>query len=33
MQQLIVWSLLLIILVGCGTTTAVTETPEAIHAR
>ena len=33
MQQLIVWSLLLIMLVGCGTTTAVTETPEAIHAR
>ena len=33
MQQMMVWSLVLIILAGCGTTTAVTETPEAIHVR
>ena len=33
MQQLMVWLLLLIILVGCGGTTAITETPEAIHVR
>jgi hypothetical protein len=33
MQQVNLCLLLLIILVGCGTTTAVTETPEAIHAR
>jgi hypothetical protein len=33
MQQLMLWSLLLIILVSCGGTTAVTETPEAIHVR
>jgi hypothetical protein len=33
MQQMMVWSLLLILLVGCGRTTAVTETPEAIHVR
>ncbi len=34
MQHLMLWSLLVIILVGCGgTTTAVTETPEAIHVR
>jgi hypothetical protein len=33
MQHLILWSLLLITLVGCGTSTNVIETPEAIHAR
>ena len=33
MQQLMVWSLVLVILVGCTSTTAVTETPEAIHVR
>ena len=33
MQQLMVWSLVLVMLVGCTSTTAVTETPEAIHAR
>jgi hypothetical protein len=33
MQHVTVWSLLLILLVGCGGTTAVTETPEAIHVR
>ena len=33
MQHLILWSFLLIILAGCGGTTAVTETPEAIHVR
>lgn len=33
MQQLMLWSLVLIILVGCTSTTAVTETPEAIHVR
>lgn len=33
MQHVTFWSLLLIILVGCGGTTAVIETPEAIHVR
>ena len=33
MQHVMIWSFLLFILVGCGTTTAVTETPEAIHVR
>ena len=33
MQNVLLWSLLVIMLVGCGTTTAVTETPEAIHVR
>jgi hypothetical protein len=33
MQHLILWSLLVIILAGCGTSTNVIETPEAIHVR
>jgi hypothetical protein len=33
MQHVMVWSLLLIILVSCGGTTDVTQTPEAIHVR
>ena len=33
MQQLMVWSLVLVMLVGCTSTTAVSETPEAIHVR
>jgi hypothetical protein len=33
MQYLMVWLVVLIILAGCGTTTNVIETPEAIHAR
>jgi len=33
MQHLMLWSLVLIMLAGCGTTTNVTETPEAIHVR
>src|SRR5688572_9286984 len=33
MQQMMLWSLLLIILAGCGTSPNVIETPEAIHAR
>ena len=33
MQQLMLWSLVLIMLVGCGGATAMTETPEAIHVR
>ena len=33
MQHLILWSLVLIILAGCGTSTNVIETPEAIHVR
>jgi hypothetical protein len=33
MQQMMLWPLLLIILAGCGTSTNVIETPEAIHAR
>jgi len=33
MQQVILCSVLLIILVGCGGTTDVTQTPEAIHVR
>ena len=33
MQQLMVWSLVLIILAGCGASTNVIETPEAIHVR
>jgi len=33
MQHVMVWSLLLLILVSCGGTTDVTQTPEAIHVR
>jgi hypothetical protein len=33
MQHVMVWPLLLIILVNCGGTTDVTQTPEAIHVR
>ena len=33
MQHVMLCSVLLIILVGCGGTTAVSETPEAIHVR
>jgi hypothetical protein len=33
MQHVILWPLLLIILTSCGGTTAVIETPEAIHVR
>src|SRR5215213_255870 len=33
MQHVMIWSFLLFILAGCGTTTAVTDTPEAIHVR
>ena len=33
MQHVMLCSVLLIILVGCARTTAVTETPEAIHVR
>jgi len=33
MQQMMVWSLLLIILAGCGISTNVIETPEANHVR
>ena len=33
MQQLMVWSLVLVMLVGCTSTTAVSETSEAIHVR
>jgi hypothetical protein len=33
MQDLMLWSLLFIVLAGCGSTTNVIETPEAIHAR
>jgi hypothetical protein len=33
MQHVMVWSFLLFILASCGTTTALTETPEAIHVR
>jgi len=33
MQHVMIWSFLLFILGACGTTTALTETPEAIHVR
>jgi len=33
MQHLMLWSLVLIMLAGCGTSTNVIETPEAIHVR
>jgi hypothetical protein len=33
MQYLMLWSLLLIVLASCGSTTNGIETPEAIHAR
>ena len=33
MQNVMLWSLVLIILAGCGTSTNVVETPEAIHVR